>query len=80
MLNIDLSRSVVRVVCLSRQETRLAKKTGPAMRVLRDTAKADEALSLLSCHRNASLRIKGYIQAGNVPLLIETRLSGAALV
>ncbi len=52
----------------------------PAMRVRGHTAKADEALSLLSFHRHASLRIKGDTQAGNVPLLIETRLSGAALV
>ncbi len=51
-----------------------------AMRVRGHTAKADEALSLLSFHRYASLRIKGYIQAGNVRLLIKTRLSGAALV
>ncbi len=50
------------------------------MRVRGHTAKADEALSLLSFHRHALLRIKGYTQAGNVPLLIETRLSGAALV
>ncbi len=50
------------------------------MRVRGHTAKADEALSLLSFHRHASLRIKGDTQAENVPLLIETRLSGAALV
>ncbi len=58
----------------------LERVAGPAMRVRGHTAKADEALSLLSFHRHASLRIKGYTQAGNVPLLIETRLSGAALV
>ncbi len=63
-----------------RLELRLGTIAGPAMRVRGHTAKADEALSLLSFHRHASLRIKGYIQAGNVPLLIETRLSGAALV
>ncbi len=31
------------------------------------TAKADEALSLLSFHRHASLRIKGYTQAREGP-------------
>ncbi len=58
----------------------LGQVASKAMRVRGHTAKADEALSLLSFHRHTSLRIKGYIQAGNVPLLIETRLSGAALV
>ncbi len=63
-----------------RPEVALGISASPALRVRGHTAKADEALSLLSFHRHASLRIKGYIQAGNVPLLIETRLSGAALV
>ncbi len=82
MLNIDLSRSV-RVVFLIRPPTdrALGKKAPRAMRVRGHTAKADEALSLLSFHRHASLRIKWYTQATeNVPLLVETRLSGAALV
>ncbi len=61
-------------------ETRLGIWAYQALRVRGHTAKADEALSLLSFHRHASLRIKGYTQAGNIPLLIETRLSGAALV
>ncbi len=64
----------------ARNDTLLGIPAVQAMRVRGHTAKADEALSLLSFHRHASLRIKGYTQAGNVPLLIETRLSGAALV
>ncbi len=79
MLNIDLSRSVRDRVRM-RHPRKLEIFASPAMRVRGHTAKADEALSLLSFHRHASLRIKGYIQAENVPLLIETRLSGAALV
>ncbi len=61
-------------------ETRLGPFASIAIRVRGHTAKADEVLSLLRFHRHASLRIKGYTQAENVPLLIETRLSGAALV
>ncbi len=61
-------------------DTRLGIWAYQALRVRGHTAKADEALSLLSFHRHTSLRIKGYIQAGNVPLFVETRLSGAPLV
>ncbi len=81
MLNIDLRRSFSwpRVISIW-LEIRLGNFAERAMRVRGHTAKADEALSLLSFHRHASLRIKGYTQAGNVPLLIEARLSGATLV
>ncbi len=70
----------MRGVFLSMLETRLEEYPPRALRVRGHTAKADEALSLLSFHRHASLRIKGDTQAGNVPLLIKTRLSDAALV
>ncbi len=73
MLNIDLSRSVVRGVSRSRLELPLEIWAERAMRVRGHTAKADEARSLLSFHSHASLRIKGDTQAGNVPLLVETQ-------
>ncbi len=42
-----------------RPELALGISASPALRVRGHTAKADEALSLLSFHRHASLRIKG---------------------